>query len=83
MIRKLLSANPARVGRFNGPGITAGMDLALALVEEDHGHQVALEIARILVMFLVRPGGQSQYQPYALAANGNIATTPRTAGLDD
>src|SRR6202044_2885231 len=37
------------------------MDLALALVEEDHGHQVALEIARILVMFLVRPGGQSQY----------------------
>jgi len=44
------------VGRYYG-----WMDLALALVEEDHGHQVALEIARILVMFLVRPGGQSQY----------------------
>ena len=46
---------------YTSAGITAGMDLALALVEEDHGHQVALEIARILVMFLVRPGGQSQY----------------------
>jgi len=37
------------------------MDLTIALVEEDHGHQVALQIARISVMFLVRPGGQSQY----------------------
>jgi transcriptional regulator GlxA family with amidase domain len=46
---------------YTSAGITAGMDLALALVEEDHGHQVALQIARILVMFLVRPGGQSQY----------------------
>ena len=31
-------------------------------------------------MFLVRPGGQSQYKPYALAASGNIAAAPRTAG---
>jgi transcriptional regulator GlxA family with amidase domain len=46
---------------YTSAGITAGMDLALALVEEDHGHQVALEVARILVMFLVRPGGQSQF----------------------
>ena len=46
---------------YTSAGITAGMDLALALVEEDHGHQVALQIARILVMFLVRPGGQSQF----------------------
>jgi transcriptional regulator GlxA family with amidase domain len=46
---------------YTSAGVTAGMDLALALVEEDHGHQVALQIARILVMFLVRPGGQSQY----------------------
>jgi len=35
--------------RFTLAGITAGMDLALALVEEDHGHEVALEIARILM----------------------------------
>jgi transcriptional regulator GlxA family with amidase domain len=46
---------------YTSAGITAGIDLALALVEEDHGHSVALQIARMLVMFLVRPGGQSQY----------------------
>src|SRR6202051_1029245 len=43
------------------PGITAGIELTLALVEEDHGHQIALRVARQLVMFLVRPGGQAQY----------------------
>jgi len=42
-------------------GVTAGMDLALALVEDDHGRALALEVARWLVMFLKRPGGQSQF----------------------
>ena len=42
-------------------GITAGMDLALALVEEDLGRDVALEVARWLVLFVRRPGGQSQF----------------------
>lgn len=46
---------------YTSAGITAGIDLSLSLVEEDHGHEVALKIARQLVMFLVRPGGQSQY----------------------
>ena len=46
---------------YTSAGITAGIDLSLALVEEDHGHQVALEVARFLVMFLVRPGGQAQF----------------------
>jgi transcriptional regulator GlxA family with amidase domain len=46
---------------YTSAGITAGIDLALALVEEDHGHQVALDVARQLVMFLVRPGGQAQF----------------------
>ncbi len=46
---------------YTSAGITAGIDLALALVEEDHGHKEALRIARTLVMFLVRPGGQAQY----------------------
>lgn len=46
---------------YTSAGITAGIDLCLALVEEDFGHQAALTIARQLVMFLVRPGGQSQY----------------------
>ena len=42
-------------------GITAGIDLALALVEEDLGRDLALEVARWLVMFLRRPGGQAQF----------------------
>jgi transcriptional regulator GlxA family with amidase domain len=46
---------------YTSAGITAGIDLSLALVEEDHGHRVALDVARFLVMFLVRPGGQAQF----------------------
>ena len=42
-------------------GVTAGMDLALALVEEDLGADVARQVARWLVLFLKRPGGQSQF----------------------
>jgi transcriptional regulator GlxA family with amidase domain len=42
-------------------GVTAGMDLALAIVEEDLGREVALETARWLVLFLKRPGGQAQF----------------------
>jgi transcriptional regulator GlxA family with amidase domain len=42
-------------------GVTAGMDLALALVEEDLGARVALEVARWLVLFVKRPGGQAQF----------------------
>lgn len=46
---------------YTSAGITAGIDLALALVEEDRGREASLAIARQLVMFLVRPGGQAQY----------------------
>lgn len=46
---------------WSSAGVTAGMDLALAMVEADHGREVARTIARRLVMFLMRPGGQSQY----------------------
>ena len=46
---------------YTSAGVTAGMDLALALVEEDHGRRVALQVARELVMFVKRPGGQSQF----------------------
>ena len=46
---------------YTSAGVTAGMDLALALVEEDHGHDAAMRIARHLVMFVRRPGGQSQF----------------------
>ncbi|MFI5530291.1 GlxA family transcriptional regulator [Kitasatospora sp. NPDC051853] len=51
-----------RDGRIaTSAGVTAGIDLALALVEEDHGREAALTIARHLVMFLRRPGGQAQF----------------------
>ena len=46
---------------YTSAGVTAGMDLALALVEEDLGRATALEAARWLVMFVKRPGGQSQF----------------------
>jgi transcriptional regulator GlxA family with amidase domain len=50
-------------------GVTAGIDLSLALIEEDLGHQVAIATARQLVMFVKRPGGQSQFsRPLALQA---------------
>jgi transcriptional regulator GlxA family with amidase domain len=46
---------------WTSAGVTAGIDLALALVEADHGADLAQQIARHLVMFLRRPGGQSQF----------------------
>jgi transcriptional regulator GlxA family with amidase domain len=46
---------------YTSAGITAGIDLALAMVEEDLGSRVALDIARFLVVFLKRPGGQRQF----------------------
>jgi len=51
-----------REGRiWTSAGVTAGMDLALALVEDDLGRDVALAVARRLVLFLKRPGGQAQF----------------------
>ena len=47
--------------RYTSAGITAGIDLALSLVEADHGAALAGQVARELVMFLHRPGGQSQF----------------------
>lgn len=47
-------------------GVTAGIDLTLALVAEDHGAQVALSCARRLVVVAQRQGGQSQFSPYLL-----------------
>jgi len=50
-------------------GVTAGIDLALALIEADLGHQTAIAIARQLVVFVKRPGGQSQFSaPLAMQA---------------
>lgn len=46
---------------WSSAGVTAGIDLALALVEEDLGRATALAVARYLVVFLKRPGGQAQF----------------------
>jgi transcriptional regulator GlxA family with amidase domain len=46
---------------FSSAGVAAGIDLALALVEDDLGHDIALRVARSLVLFLRRTGGQSQF----------------------
>lgn len=46
---------------YTSAGVTSGIDLSLALLEEDHGAALALEVARTLVVFLRRPGNQAQF----------------------
>ncbi|WP_374938434.1 GlxA family transcriptional regulator [Streptomyces sp. Ru62] len=64
-------------GVWTGAGISACLDLALALVAEDFGEAVALRVARQLVMYLKRPGGQSQFS----VPVEPVSATPRMAGL--
>lgn len=52
-------------------GVTAGLDLALALVEEDLGRELAMRVASQLVMFFKRPGGQAQFRRSAAPALAN------------
>ena len=61
-------------------GVTAGMDLALALIEDDYGVDLARTVARWTVMFLQRPGGQSQFS--ARLAVPASAAAPLRAVLD-
>lgn len=63
---------------FTSAGVTAGIDLALAMVEQDLGGEVALEVARELVVYMRRSGGQSQYSR-PLRAQG--AASPRLRRL--
>jgi transcriptional regulator GlxA family with amidase domain len=46
---------------WTSAGLTAGIDLTLALVERDHGHKVAMDVAKRLVLFLRRSGNQAQF----------------------
>jgi transcriptional regulator GlxA family with amidase domain len=55
---------------YSSGGVTAGMDLALHLVEQDWGRDIAVQVARQLVLFLRRPGGQSQFSPHLVAEEG-------------
>ena len=57
---------------WTSAGITAGIDLALALVEADLGRDVALAVARQLVVFLKRPGGQAQFSATLALQHGNV-----------
>jgi transcriptional regulator GlxA family with amidase domain len=52
---------------WTSAGVTAGMDLALALVEQDFGRELALEVALEMVVYLKRPGGQSQFSAHLLS----------------
>jgi transcriptional regulator GlxA family with amidase domain len=52
---------------YTSGGVTSGIDLALALIEEDLGREVAMLVARTMVVFLRRPGGQSQFSPFLFA----------------
>jgi transcriptional regulator GlxA family with amidase domain len=78
---QLMQAHPAvkvdqdaiylRDGRLcTAAGVTAGLDLSLALVEEDLGREIALKVAAQLVMFFKRPGGQMQFSRHGEAAPG-------------
>ncbi len=49
---------------FTCGGVTAGIDLCLALVAEDWGHELAIKVAKRLIVYIRREGGQSQYSPY-------------------
>lgn len=52
---------------YSSAGSTAVMDMALSMIEEDLGHALSMQVARRLVMFLKRPGGQSQFSAELLA----------------
>ena len=49
---------------FTCGGVTAGIDLCLALIAEDWGHELAIKVAKQLIVYIRRDGGQSQYSPY-------------------
>ena len=63
---------------YTSAGVTAGIDLALKLIEDDHGRELAFKIARRLVVFLRRPGGQSQFSAHLAA---QIATESRIQAI--
>jgi transcriptional regulator GlxA family with amidase domain len=54
-------------GIFTSGGITAGIDLALALIERDHSRRLALKVAKRLLVFLKRPGDQLQFNSFIAA----------------
>ncbi|MEI7547996.1 MAG: DJ-1/PfpI family protein, partial [Actinomycetota bacterium] len=66
---------------WTSAGVTAGIDLSLALVEDDHGTAVAQTVARWLVMFLHRPGGQTQFAAPVWAPRAERSTVRAVQAL--
>ncbi|YCI04758.1 GlxA family transcriptional regulator [Ensifer sp. D2-11] len=67
-----------RDGRLvTSAGVTAGIDLALALVQESHGAEIALVVAKRLIVVAQRQGGQSQFSPYLTAPNDPLSPVAR------
>jgi len=60
---------------WSSAGVTTGIDLALALIEEDCGRTVAMHVARVLVVYLRRMGGQSQYSALLAAQTESTSDT--------
>ena len=65
---------------YTSAGVSAGIDLALKLIEDDHGRELSLLVARRLVVFLKRPGGQSQFSVHLAA---QIATEDRIQSVQN
>lgn len=77
--------DPDRIYIKDGPlitsaGVTAGIDLALAIVNEDHGSVTALSVAKRLVVVAQRQGGQSQFSPYIAAPSDDNSPLGKTYG---
>jgi transcriptional regulator GlxA family with amidase domain len=68
---------------WTSAGVTAGIDLALALVAEDHGTALAADVARGLVVYLHRPGGQSQFSTAMRTAEPTSAPLRELRGYID
>jgi transcriptional regulator GlxA family with amidase domain len=68
---------------WSSAGVTAGIDLALAIVEHDHSAEVAQVVARWLVMFLRRPGGQSQFATPVWTERAELAPVRQAQDLVD
>ena len=66
---------------WTSAGVTSGMDLALALVESDLGHEAALQVARFSVMYMMRPGGQSQFSAHLVAQRAEDPAINATLGF--
>jgi transcriptional regulator GlxA family with amidase domain len=62
---------------FTSAGVVAALDLVLSLIEEDHGRELALWVARRLVIFLKRPGGQSQFSVHLTGGSAGAPAMDR------